>query len=806
MPHELDSRYDHAAVEAKWQARWEETGLYRTDLEAAARPYYNLMMFPYPSAEGLHVGNMYAFSGADAHGRFRRMEGRDVFEPIGFDAFGIHSENYALKVGRHPTELIASNIKRFTRQLERLGAQYDWSHSLATTDPEYYRWTQWLFLTLWKGGFAYRARRNVKWCPQDLTVLADEQVLADGTCERCGAQVVERELEQWFLRITAFTEKLLSDLDQMDWSESTKALQRHWIGRSQGALIDFPIPGEEPLRVFSTRPDTVFGATFMVLAPDHPRTLSLSSPERRSEVAEFVAEAARHRIAGQRDEEGSVSGVALGRDATHPLTGARIPLYTAEYVLSGYGTGAIMAVPAHDQRDHDFAVHHRLPIVEVVSGGEGAGAHSGSGVLVNSGEFDGLGAPDPARELITAALVEQGLGQSHVTYKLRDWGISRQRYWGPPIPAVHCPDCGVVPVPEEQLPVLLPYIEDFRPLGTGESPLARDPEFLNTSCPQCGGPARRDTDVSDTFLDSSWYYLRYPSARRQDLAFDPQLTRKWLPVTYYHGGNEHAVLHLLYSRFICMALQELGYIDFDEPFRRFRAHGMIVMGGAKMSKSRGNVVVPDDYIDRFGADAFRLYLLYLGPYQESGNFIDTGINGPYRFLTHVVRLLGRVAPEGEEPREPVALARARHRCIRQVTQDTPELKFNTAIAAMMIFTNLLREHDGPVPRVCLETLALLLAPYCPHLAEELWERLGRPYSVHQQPWPQFDPELLAEQEVQVVVCVNGRKRDQMRVPAGADESELRRRALELPRIQQWLDGGSPRRVVVVPDRQVNLVV
>ena len=802
----MASSYDHRAIEAKWQSRWQETGLYQVALDRVPRPYYNLMMFPYPSAEGLHVGNMFAFSGADAHGRFQRMQGFDVFEPIGFDAFGIHSENFALKIGRHPTELIATNVARFRGQLEKLGAQFDWSKTVDTTDPAYYRWTQWLFLTLWKGGFAYRARRNVKWCPQDLTVLADEQVLADSTCERCGALVTERELEQWFLRITAFTERLLANLSGLDWSESTKLLQRHWIGRSQGALLDFPIDDADPLRVFSTRPDTIFGATFMVLAPDHPRTLELTAPERLAEVAAFVAEAARRRIAGQREDENSTRGVALGRDARNPLTGARIPLYTAEYVLSGYGTGAIMAVPAHDQRDHAFAVQYHLAVVEVVSGRDGSGAHVGSGVLVNSAQFDGLGAPDPAREVITAALVEAGFGTPHVTYKLRDWGISRQRYWGPPIPAIHCPNCGVVPVPEEDLPVLLPYIEDFRPLGTGESPLARDPDFLNTTCPNCDGPAKRDTDVSDTFLDSSWYYLRYPSADRDDVPFDRELTRKWLPVTYYDGGNEHAVLHLLYSRFVTMALQQLGFLDFEEPFTQFRAHGMIVMGGAKMSKSRGNVVVPDEYISRFGADAFRLYLLYLGPYQESGNFIDTGINGPYRFVSQLLRLLDRVNAGGVELPESRELARARHRCIRRVTLDTPELKYNTAIAAMMIFVKRLREHEGPIPKVAMETLALLLAPYCPHLAEEIWERLGGDYSVHQQKWPVADESLIADEQVVVVVCINGKKRDQLVVAAGTDASELERQALALPRIQQWLDGKLVRRVVVVPDRQVNLVL
>ncbi|HVB54094.1 MAG TPA: leucine--tRNA ligase [Candidatus Acidoferrales bacterium] len=802
----MTSTYDHGAIEAKWQSRWQESGLYQLDLDRVRRPYYNLMMFPYPSAEGLHVGNMFAFSGADAHGRFERMQGSDVFEPIGFDAFGIHSENFALKIGRHPTELIANNVIRFREQLKRLGAQFDWTKTVDTTDPAYYRWTQWLFVTLWKGGFAYRARRNVKWCPQDLTVLADEQVLADGTCERCGAVVTERELEQWFLRISAFTEKLLANLDDLNWSESTKLLQRHWIGRSRGALLDFPIEGEDPLRVFSTRPDTIFGATFMVLAPDHPRTLELTAPEHQAEVAAFAAEAARRRIAGQRDDENSTRGLALGRDALHPLTGARIPLFTAEYVLSSYGTGAIMAVPAHDQRDHAFALQHHLPVVEVVSGREPGGAHGGSGVLVNSAQFDGMKAPDPAREVMTAALVEAGLGQPHVTYKLRDWGISRQRYWGPPIPAIHCPTCGTVPVPEEDLPVLLPYIEDFRPVGTGESPLARDPNFLNTTCPNCGEPAKRETDVSDTFLDSSWYFLRYPSVGRDDVPFDRDLTRKWLPVNYYDGGNEHAVLHLLYSRFVTMALHQLGYLDFDEPFTQFRAHGTIVKGGAKMSKSRGNVVVPDEYIVHFGADAFRLYLLYLGPYHESLNFVDTGINGPFRFLTQLLRLLERVELDGDSAEEPPELARARHRCIHQVTVDTPERKYNTAIAAMMILVKRLREHEGAVPRIAMETLALLLAPYCPHLAEEIWERLGRGYSVHQQPWPLADQSLLVDEQVVVVVCINGKKRDQLVVAAGTDAATLERAALQLPRIQKWLDGRAPQRIFVVPDRQVNLVL
>jgi len=802
----MPQEYDHRAIEAKWQERWRQSGIYETRLREARRPYYNLMMFPYPSAEGLHVGNMYAFSGADAHGRFQRMQGYDVFEPIGFDAFGIHSENFALKVNRHPADLIASNIRNFRRQLERLGGQFAWSKTVETTDPRYYRWTQWLFLTLWKGGLAYRARRNVKWCPQDLTVLADEQVMADGTCERCGTQVVERELEQWFLRISAYTERLLAGLDHLDWSESTKLLQRHWIGRSEGSLLDFPVEGGEPLRVFTTRADTIFGATFMVLAPDHPRTLELTAPEQRPAVAAYIAEAARRRIAGVREDEVATRGIALGRSVRHPLTGKELPIFAAEYVLSGYGAGAIMAVPAHDSRDHAFAKAFGLPIVEVISAAEGAGGHGDGGVLVNSGEFDGLAAPDPAREVVTAAIAERGLGRIHVTYKLRDWGISRQRYWGPPIPAIHCPVDGVVPVPEDQLPVLLPQIADFRPLGTGESPLARDPEFFNTTCPVCGGPAQRETDVSDNFLDSAWYYLRYPSADRSDVAFDRELTRKWLPVDTYIGGNEHAVLHLLYARFIAMALHDLGWLDFQEPFTRFRAHGTILQNGAKMSKSRGNVVVPDEYIDRFGADAFRLYLMYMGPFGEGGEFRETGINGPQRFLVQIFRLLARMEQEGPAEEEPRALAQARHRCIQQVTVDTPELKYNTAIAAMMGFVKRLKEHEGRVPRPALETLALLLTPYCPHAAEEIWERLGNPYSAHQQSWPRADPAMLVRDQVAVVVSINGKKRDQLLAVPGTPPEELEELALGSARIQQWLAGRRPSRIVVVPDRQVNLVV
>jgi len=644
--------YEPTTTEQKWQGLWAERRTNEPDLDGAEHPYYNLMMFPYPSAEGLHVGNLYAFTGADFHGRYRRLRGLDVFQPIGFDAFGIHSENYALKVNVHPMELIPRSIQTFTRQLERAGIMYDWSHTVTTTDPDYYRWTQWIFLQLFKAGLAEKKEAPVNWCPSCKTVLANEQV-EDGKCERCGTEVGQRLLSQWFFRITDYTEKLLANLDWIDWSDSTLTAQRNWIGRSDGALLRFRLAAEpgEMIEVFTTRPDTLFGATFMVLAPEHPLVDSLTTDERRTEVSAYRdAAAAVDLVERRKTDDKTKTGVFTGGYAVNPATGQKVPVWIADYVLMEYGTGAIMAVPAHDQRDFEFARQFGLEIrpvvappdlakaakdptaVELELGDQAFVEHAEGERLINSGEFSGLTAVEGG-ERIVATLSEQGLGEPQVNYRLHDWCISRQRYWGPPIPIIYCDACGTVPVPEEDLPVLLPHVDQFKPGDDGIAPLAKAESFYRATCPACGGEARRETDVSDTFLDSAWYFLRYPSTDFDDRPIDAARTDRWLPVDMYIGGEEHAVLHLLYSRFITMALHDLGHVPFAEPYERFRKHGLIIREGAKMSKSKGNVVNPDEYIDRYGADTFRTYLMFLGPYQEGGDFREAGIAGPQRFLS-----------------------------------------------------------------------------------------------------------------------------------------------------------------------------
>ncbi|MGD8727846.1 MAG: leucine--tRNA ligase, partial [Gemmatimonadales bacterium] len=611
---DTQKHYDPEAVEAKWQAEWEKRRTNAADIHGAQRPYFNLMMYPYPSAEGLHVGNVFAFVGADVHGRFRRLQGWDVFEPIGFDAFGIHSENFALKVNLHPAELIPRNIARFRNQLRRCGLMLDWDHEVSTTDPTYYKWTQWIFLKLLEAGVAVKKKAAVNWCPECKTVLANEQVI-DGRCERHPeTEVSQRYLEQWFFKITEYAGRLLDNLKVIDWSDSTRLMQTNWIGRSEGAELVFETESGTPIRVFTTRPDTVFGATYMVLAPEHALVDALTTDEGRSAVREYRQRAASVDVVSRRIGEKEKTGVFTGAYCLNPATGERIPIWIADYVLMEYGTGAIMAVPAHDERDFEFATKFGLEIRQVVQPeDETPLPYTGwDGVLVNSGRFDGMRCRE-AVSAITQWLEEKGAGRLEVQYRLHDWCISRQRYWGPPIPIIYCDTCGAVPVPEEDLPVLLPPLEDFRPDESGISPLARNQDWYRVPCPTCGRDGRRETDVSDTFLDSSWYFLRYPSTEYDDRPFDETVTKRWLPVSSYIGGNEHAVLHLMYARFITMVLHDLGHLDFEEPFPRFRAHGTIVRDGAKMSKSRGNVVVPDEYIARWGADTFRMYLMFLGP-------------------------------------------------------------------------------------------------------------------------------------------------------------------------------------------------
>jgi len=794
--------YDPEAVETRWQQRWSERHTNEPDLDRPTRPFYNLMMFPYPSAEGLHVGNMFAFTGADIFGRFQRLQGHDVFEPMGFDAFGIHSENYALAVGTHPGKLIPRNIDTFRRQLRRFGGMFDWRHELSTTDPAYYKWTQWLFLQLFNAKLAYKKRAAVNWCPKDKTVLANEQVI-NGRCERCDTPVEQRSLDQWFFKITDYAERLLRNLDTLDWSDSTLALQRNWIGKSEGAELVFRTPAGQAITVFTTRPDTVFGATYLVLAPEHPLVEALTAAEQRSDVRAYQRQVQSKDVVSRRVGDRAKTGVFLGSYARNPATGEAVPIWIADYVLMEYGTGAIMAVPAHDDRDHEFATQFKLPIRQVVEG-EALPFVSEDGVLMNSGRFDGQHCRDGGKAIV-AWLAAQQVATPRVQYRLHDWCISRQRYWGPPIPIIYCDRCGPVGVPERDLPVLLPPIEDFRPDDSGVSPLARHTEWYNVACPQCGAAGRRETDVSDTFLDSSWYYLRYPSTEFGDRPFDPARTRTWLPVTTYIGGNEHAVLHLLYSRFITMVLKDQGRIEFEEPFPKLRAHGLIVKDGAKMSKSRGNVVVPDAYIRQWGADTFRMYLMFLGPFQEGGDFRDEGITGVRRFLEKVWALAHEAvrAPDGPLPE---AVERKLHQTIRKVTMDTATLGYNTAIAAMMEYVNVIREH-GAGSRGAMRPLILMLAPFAPHLAEEVWVLLGGSgRSVFDERWPSYDERLAEAGNVEIAVQVNGKLRARLELPRGASQDDVVARALAEEGVKKFVNGNPVKKIVFVQDRLVNLVV
>jgi leucyl-tRNA synthetase len=820
--------YDPAAIERRWQERWEERGTNHTDLAAGVRPFYALMMFPYPSAEGLHVGNLFAFTGNDIFGRFQRLQGHSVFEPLGFDAFGIHSENFALKQGVHPADLIPKNIDNFRRQLKRAGLMVDWRHELSTTDPAYYKWTQWVFLELFKRGLAYKKRAAVNWCPVDKTVLANEQVIA-GACERCGAKVEQRFLEQWFFRITDYAARLLGNLDWLDWSDSTKQAQRNWIGKSDGAEISFRVQDLEELagaitaaagltgeytaqtidiRVFTTRPDTIFGATYLVLAPEHPLVETLTTDEQRTDVRTYVVAAAKQDLVTRKVTKDK-TGIFTGAYAINPATQQPIPIWIADYVLMEYGTGAIMAVPGHDERDFEFASMFDLPIVRVVAPRDAANNHGLTAaftdtenvVLVHSSQFSGLDVVD-AKSQIVMWLEAQGHARRVVNFRLHDWCISRQRYWGPPIPIIYCDKCGTVPVPEQDLPVELPYVEDFKPDDTGISPLARVESWYLVKCPACGAVGRRETDVSDTFLDSAWYFLRYPSTGFDDVPFDESMTAKWLPVTSYIGGNEHAVLHLLYSRFVTMVLHDAGRISFAEPFTKFRAHGMIIREGAKMSKSRGNVVNPDEYIEKWGADTFRTYLMFLGPYEEGGDFRDQSIAGVRRFLD---RLWTSVMDASADGTPDPQVMRKLHQTIKKVGEDIPRLSHNTAIAAMMEYINVVRRGERTAHRAEVEPLVQLVAPFAPHVAEELWEKLGHPVSVFDSGWPAYDPSLAAAETVTIAVQVNGKTRGTIQVPPGIDQESAVAAAMKEAAIAKFIVA-PPKKVIFVQGRLLNIVV
>ncbi len=802
-------RYEPKQIEQKWQKAWEDQALYRAPDVSDRDNHYFLTMYPYPSGD-LHIGHWYVMAPSDAGARYRRMRGDNVLFPMGFDAFGLPAENAAIKRGVHPLTWTMHNIANMRRQLRTMGTMIDWSREIVTCDPGYYRWNQWLFLKLFEKGLAYRAKAPANWCPTDETVLANEQVI-NGRCERCDTPVVKKDLVQWFFKITAYAEELLRH-GGIEWPAKTVTMQRNWIGRSEGARLRFPVeehPGAE-IEFFTTRPDTVHGATFMVLAPEHALVERIAAPAKREQIREYTSAAAGRTEIERLSAEREKTGVDTGAFARNLFSGERIPIWIADYVLASYGTGAIMAVPAHDERDFEFARRYGLPIREVITP-DGAHHHDltqayvGEGVMVHSGPFDGTRSEEGKRR-VSAMAKEKGWGDASLTYHLRDWLISRQRYWGTPIPIVHCPVDGTVPVPEDGLPVLLPEDVDFRPRG--ESPLARHPTFVNTTCPKCGRAAKRETDTMDTFVDSSWYMWRYPNPRYEEGFADPEANRRWSPVDQYTGGAEHAVLHLLYARFFTKALRDLGLLWFDEPFARLFNQGQIVLGGRRMSKSRGNVQAPDSYVERYGADAFRLFLMFIGPWEDGADWDDAGIDGTYRFLQRLWALaLSHTASGTRDGAEVEALERARHRAVKRVTDAVERFRWNIAVAALMEFLNdLQRARAGSVSYDRgVRTLLLLLAPLAPHISEELWQRLGAARSVHLESWPTYDPELVREREVVIVIQVNGKVRDRQTVPTGRSEAELRALALANERVQASLNGAPVARVVVVPDRLVNVV-
>ncbi len=840
-------RYNFRAVEAKWRPRWRSADLYRAGEDPAKPNTYILDYFPYPSGDGLSVGHCRNYVPTCVSTRFHRMRGYNVLHPMGWDAFGLPAENYAITHAVHPAQTTARFAANYRRQMELVECSYDWSREINSSDPAYYRWTQWFFLLLFRRGLAYRARGRQWWCPHCRTILANEQV-EDGRCWRCDSPVTRKELEQWYFRITDYADRLLADLDTIDWPERIKAMQRAWIGRSEGADVLFAIPGGDapPIRVFTTRPDTLFGATFLALFPEHPLVDALTAPGQRDEVTAYVETALRmtdiDRAAAGREK----TGVFTGACAIHPLTGAAVPIWVADYVLAGYGSGAVMGVPAHDARDFAFAHRHELPVVEViipdrrpaaddgrgdscrpttddgqgsVEGGRPApvgglsSAFEDAGLVVNSGPYNGLPSAVAATRM-AAALAERGLGGPRVVYRMRDWLISRQRYWGAPIPIIHCPDCGPVAVPESDLPVHLPDVADFTPSGDGRSPLARVAEWVNVPCPQCGGPGRRETDTMDGFACSSWYFLRFASPHENRRPFDPQAAQRWLPVDTYVGGAEHAVMHLLYARFWTKVMRDAGLIDFVEPFAQLRNQGMLLspVDGQKMSKSKGNVITPDEIMAEYGADALRAYLLFLGPFDAEVVWDNRGIVGVQRFLERYWKLSNEVIDRPGDGRPfDEAFERERHKIIRRVTSDMARFRFNTAVAALMEYLNALyAARERPIAaaqwREAIRTLTLLLAPIAPFMTEEVWrELLGETSFVHQAAWPDYDEALATDERMTIAIQVNGKLRDRLECDANSDDEALRQAALENEKARKSIAGRPVRDVIVVPGRLVNVV-
>ena len=805
--------YNPQKIEKKWQKEWERTGIYKVpDKVKGKKNFYHLVMFPYPSGD-LHIGHWFNFAPADVYARFKLLQGFNVLSPIGFDAFGLPAENAAIRHGIHPRLWTYKNIKRMRKQLKSIGAIYDWSREIITCEPNYYKWTQWMFLQLYKKGLAYKEKAPANWCPKCKTILANEQA-EGGVCWRCESKVEQKEFEQWFFKITDYAKELLEDLENLDWPEKTKLMQKNWIGKSEGAILKFEIRNSKfEIPVFTTRPDTLFGATYLVVAPEHeiikklePQILNFKEVKKYLEQSKKKSELERIGLTKEK------TGVELkGIKAINPANQEELPIFVADYVICSYGTGAIMAVPAHDQRDFDFAKKYNLPIKVVISpcwppkekSLSLDKAYEGEGYLINSGKFDGL-VSQKAKLEITKFVG----GKKKINYHLRDWLISRQRYWGAPIPIIYCSKCGEVPVPEKDLPVKLPQIKDFQPTEEGKSPLAKSKKFVNVRCPKCNLWAQRETDTMDTFVCSSWYYLRYPDPKNEKEFASKEKIKAWLPVDIYIGGAEHAVLHLLYSRFLTKVLKDLGYLDFDEPFLKLRHQGTILgPDGQKMSKSRGNVVDPDEQVKKYGSDTVRMYLCFMGPYDQGGPWNPQGIVGIYRFLERIWNLVNsNLKSQSKKKTKNLYLEKLFHKTIKKVTEDIENLKFNTAISALMILTNEIEKDPQSLKIENWKTLIKLLAPFAPHLAEELWQRLGGKDSVHNQKWPKYDPKLIKKEKVTLVIQINGKLRDKVDLESEISEKEAKELALKREKIKKWIEGKEIKKVIFVPGKLINIVV
>ena len=802
---------DFIAIEKKWQQKWRQTGLYKFDKKSAKPKKYVLEMFSYPSGANLHIGHWYNYSLSDTYARFVRMSGFNLFHPMGFDAFGLPAENYAIKTGVHPQDSTEKNIKTMEVQLQEIGATYDWDYELVTSDPSYYKWTQWCFLKLYEKGLAYRKKAPVNWCPSCNTVLANEQVI-EGECERCGSVVTRRHLTQWFFKITDYADRLLDSLPDLDWPEKTKLMQKNWIGKSTGGEVTFRLEGGQDFTVFTTRADTLFGCTYVVMSPEHPLLDKITTPDCRQAVEEYKDFAAKATEIDRLSTTREKTGVFTGAYAINPINGRKVPVWTADYVLATYGTGIVMAVPAHDERDFEFATKYELPIERVIKAKNEKTDDSlpfvEYGVLLNSGDFDGQ-TTEEAKSSIIEHLKKDGRGDFKTNYRLRDWLISRQRYWGAPIPMLYCDNCGEVPVPEDQLPVLLPYDVDFTPDGT--SPLQKSEAFINTTCPKCGGHATRDVDTMDTFVCSSWYFLRYPDNKNDKQAFDRKIMDEMLPVDKYIGGAEHAVMHLLYARFFTKALYDMGYIGFDEPFTSLVHQGTILgPDGEKMSKSRGNVVSPDELIHKYGSDTLRLYLAFGFNYIEGGPWNDDGIRSMHKFLERVERLIDNIlALKGGNGSKNEDVEFRLHNTIKRVAEDIPNFSFNTAVARIMELVNDMYKYldgkaDAVYARETAKTMLLILSPFAPHFCEELWEKLGESYSIFNRDFPKYDEKALVRSVVNMALQVNGKVRARFDIDAGASKEEVE--AYVMKEFAGLWKGKEIVKLIVVPGRIVNIAV